>query len=139
MVDVAPFGKIVKTHDSTNLHYGTNINLEQLELARFVAPFRLPTGRHGDIDAEVKTKNRKSNIRPCGTNMFYLLFTPVGLCPIRRGLSNSILRNYEPGPSSRKDRLALRKRKGAALYHPLLPSFFISKKTTFSLNRKIPK
>ncbi len=90
MVDVAPFGKIVKTHDSTNLHYGTNINLEQLELARFVVPFRLPAGRLGEFDTEVKTKNRKANIRPCGTNMFYLLLTSVGLCLIRKGLSNFI-------------------------------------------------
>jgi hypothetical protein len=42
MVDVAPF---IVSHDKFNLHYGKNINLVQLELARFVVPFRgLKTG-----------------------------------------------------------------------------------------------
>jgi len=57
MVDVAPF---IVSHDKFNLHYGKNINLVQLELARFVVPFR-------GVRNRVKTKNRKANIRPCGT------------------------------------------------------------------------
>ena len=61
MVDIAPFGKIIVTHDSTNLLYGANINLEQLELARLVVPIR-------GVRNRVKTKNRKANIRPRGTH-----------------------------------------------------------------------
>ncbi len=61
MVDIAPFTRIIVTHDKFNLHYGKNINLVQLELARFVVPIR-------GVRNRVKTKNRKANIRPCGTH-----------------------------------------------------------------------
>jgi hypothetical protein len=40
MVDIAPFTRIIVTHDKFNLHYGAKINLVQLELARFVVPIR---------------------------------------------------------------------------------------------------
>jgi hypothetical protein len=61
MIDIAPFPQIIVTHDKFNLHYGKNINLVQLERARFVIPSRGAENR-------VKTKNRKANIRPCGTH-----------------------------------------------------------------------
>jgi hypothetical protein len=61
MIDIAPFPQIIVTHDKFNLHYGKNINLVQLELARFVIPSR-------GVENRVKTKNRKANIRPCGTH-----------------------------------------------------------------------
>ena len=68
MVDIAPLTRIIVTHDKFNLHYGKNINLVQLELARFVVPIR-------GVRNRVKTKNRKANIDLAVHYMFYLLLT----------------------------------------------------------------
>jgi hypothetical protein len=82
MVDVAPF---IVSHDKFNLHYGAKINLVQLELARFVVPFR-------GVKNRVKTKTARQTYNLAVHVMLYPLLTTSEVCPIPVVLSNFILK-----------------------------------------------
>ena len=78
MVDIAPFPLIIVTHDKFNLHDGKKINLVQLELARFVIPFR-------GVRNRVKTKKPQGSLSALAVQIvFYLIANYVRTMLYRR-------------------------------------------------------
>ena len=67
MIDISPFTPIIVTHDKFNLHYGKNINLVQLELARFAVPFRR-------VESRVKTKKPQGSLSALAVQIVFYLF-----------------------------------------------------------------
>jgi hypothetical protein len=83
---VAPFTRIIVTHDKFNLHDGKNSNLAQLEQARFVVPFRRVKNR-------VKTKKPQGSLSVLAVQIVFYLFAHYAATMPHKG---PIVKAYYP-------------------------------------------